>query len=486
MPKKKKRGRRTASRKPHGARRGPLTPSAPPSVDLPLNAEDPLVRLEFTPQATPEEIELAIRYWMPGVEGGWAELVTALGPTSQVAGQVRQVCTAYLLKCLCGTCASPLTAATRSKAAALAGAELRGYTGGTPLCAACRHALEQQQAEEARAKQERAQALEEAKQKSLTTFLECGGTFSASVNRQERRLTELPTEQACVLEAMINRAQVSAVLPAAIELKRGWMWEENDLDQKMITGLFENGWIRIDPSVSSKNFSFDEEGQIVGYYPLCVPYRLVTSIEETQEDMLALLLAHSRSRHLRELTAHVRRMEAKSLLRYLNGMLVERYHYPPIPEERLSELHEILLDGLDDYTFGQMVCFCWRAADTAAGWKERKGLSDAHASSATITILKGKIAAARECKSTVPKYDLPKSQVDPPALAAGRSLIAKLQKQMELSCELHDEQLPCSFCLGMLYAGGEDAREIRDHYTLLGGDGVRLRPDLATKPQLMR
>lgn len=481
MPKKKRKSRPRHRQNPN--RRPEPKPAPPVPVDLPRDAQEPLVRLEFSPQAKPEDIERAIRYWTPEPDGGWTEPVAPLGSPSKVATELKQVCQAYLLHQLCRGCAAPLRATSRSDAVAMAGHDLR-RNDRSFLCQACRHAQEQRQAEEDRAAQERAQALEEVKKASLAGLIE---RESAAIYRHHRRDSELSADMACVLAAMVNRTRTTGVIPARNTLSTGWMTQSAHADIDILVRLYQAKWIVVSPSASQEHVAFDDEGQVKGLYPGIMPFRLATSVEDTREDMTAMLLAHSKDKHLSAFQRQIELMEAHSLFRYLDSLLADKYQYPPVPENKVTDLYTHFFDGLQDYTFGQMVCFVWRAADTAAGWKERKQLTDAHASSAVVTILKNKLDTARECKSAIPEYTLPRSHEDPPALAAAHALVRELQEYIATgyTCELHEDgPLPCAPCLGMLYAGGEDAEEIREHYALLGDSAVRLRPDLATKPQI--
>jgi len=461
----------------------PSAPTLPDPVDLPLGAQEPLVRLEFTAEATLQDIERATRYWTPDPEGGWVELVSALGNPSKVSAELTQVCEAYLLHCLCSGCTSPMRATSRSDAVSMAGNDLR-RTSRTYLCQECHRAHKQRRAEENRARQKQAQALEQAKKDSLEEFFQQELT---EPNRHSRRVGELDADMACVLMAMIDYSRVSLILPARNTLDTGWMHREFSVDIDVLRYLYLNQWIKVDRCSSFGSFTFDENGELESFYLDQVNFRLATSWEKTYQDIVAMFLAHSQNKNLNRLRNQIELMEAHSLYTYLTNLLENRYRYPPVPESKKNTLYEHIFDGLRDYTFGQMVCFLWRSADTASAWKERKQLSDAHASSATVTTLGGKIETARECKFSIPEYELPRSHDEPPALSSAHTLLRNLEEivALDLSCELHEESLPCSPCLGMLYEGGENAEEVQDHYDILGDDGVVLRPDLATKKQII-
>ncbi|PWV44614.1 hypothetical protein [Nocardiopsis sp. L17-MgMaSL7] len=490
MPKKKRKGR-SPRRRPNAGRSHltlapppPPEPTVPAPVDLPRGAREPLLRLEFSPEATPADVERAIRYWTPNPEGGWTEPVSVLGVPSKVAAELREVCEAYLPHHLCGTCASPFRVTTRSDAATRAGSDLQQRKNVTFTCPACRAAADRIRAEEARAAQEQAKAAQQAQRAAAEAFFEEQETAATTLCRHTRRTTEMTPEMACVLAAMIDHSRARRILPPRSRIPLGWVYAATDDD--VLGQLYGAGWIRIDPSAPDEALSFDEQGKLDGFYLALAPFRLVSSVAATREDLWAMLLAHSKDTHLRHIQHQVRLMEADSLFRYLDNLLVERYQYPPVPENKVSDLYQLLFAGLEDYTFGQMVCFLWRAADTSAAWKERKQLADAHASSATVTVLENKLNTARECKMPIPGYDPPRSHNDPPALAASRALLREFPERTEQlqQCELHEDQtLPCSNCLGMLYEGGQNADEIREHYLQLGEAAVELRPDLATKTQ---
>src|SRR5690625_7959629 len=88
----------------------PSAPTLPDPVDLPLRAQEPLVRLEFTAEATLQDIERATRYWTPDPEGGSGELVSAVGNPSKVAAERPKEGEADVLRCLCSGCTGPVRA----------------------------------------------------------------------------------------------------------------------------------------------------------------------------------------------------------------------------------------------------------------------------------------------------------------------------------------------------------------------------------------
>lgn len=107
----------------------------------------------------------------------------------------------------------------------------------------------------------------------------------------------------------------------------------------------------------------------------------------------------------------IRNMIVSDTVSYLDGLLIERYEYPPTPESRFSELTAAVLHGIDlGYTLGQLICLAWRAADSAIPWAQRtvRGYTThAAASAAAISSLLKKIDYAYTRQQTVPEYDLP-------------------------------------------------------------------------------
>lgn len=181
-------------------------------------------------------------------------------------------------------------------------------------------------------------------------------------------------------------------------------------------------------------------------------------------------------------------MEVVSLFIYLNCQLAQEHRYPLLPNFKRADVFDQLAHGLEHFTFGQMVCLCWRAVDRASSWKERKGLTGAHAALAVATVLGGKIADALENTSSPPPERKPsRHPPEPPGLAAARDLLRypEVLREQQEGCQLHDRhRLPCVLCLGMLYGGGEEAEKTRAHFASLGCSGIVFRPDLSTKAEI--
>ncbi|MET9794871.1 hypothetical protein [Nocardiopsis alba] len=504
MPKRNKRKR--ASARATRTRRAPKPQKASAStgplvLTLPSEAT-PLLRLEILREAGPELVELARRYWTPKVDGGWAEPVAAIGSVWKITSDLEKVCTAYLLSTECSACEAPLSVANRSGAVALGGHDLRRSEArrsmGGAECSACERERKAEREREHLEALERERKVERVRRGALTKFLERGG-FGEPPSRPERLvlgLTDSESEDplgvraACLLYALIRHARTSRALPALADtsaLLYGWMYPAA-VESALLKRLFERGWILVDPSAVTADFDFDEDGRVRSFAAGAVPLRLATSPDTTLEDLIAVLLSHSARSHMEGIVEEIREMEVFGLYLYLNRLLSTEYRYPWVSEAKRVELYGHLRRGLEHFTYGQMVCLCWRAVDTAASWKERKGLAAAHASSASVTTLGGKIDYALEHPaSSLPEYSTPRSHPEPPGLSAGRDLLGYLEilREQQRGCPLHDRnRLPCACCLGALYGGGEEADLIREYFAELGVEAVSSRPDLATKREL--
>lgn len=507
MPKKhKKRNQGSGQlRRPQSAPASQVVPqprvepvlTGPIILTLP-SEENPVVRLEIDRQASPEQRELARRYWMPDPDGGWAELVADLGQVGQIAHELKKVCTAYLLSALCRSCQAPLSVTSRNDAISVGGQYLRHPERQRiprTECGACEQFRTDRLERERRAALEREWETERARRRAVKEYFE-GDGFVAVPGRWERRTAGLGSSEdeersgiraACLLYTLAKHARASEVLPSGDNtsaLPFGWMYPAAN-EQALLVRLFQRGWILVDPSADTAGFIFDDTGQVEDFFPIKVACRLATSPDTTIDDVTAILLAHSAPTHMEGIRREIREMEVVSLYLYLNHHLMRDYGYPVVPVSKRAELYEQLTRGLVHFTLGQMVCLCWRAVDTAASWKERRGLSKAHASSAAVTILGGKIDhAVRHRSSALPEYRFPPAHPEPPGLAATRELLECLEeaKAAQLGCHLHGwHSLPCTHCLGMLYGGGEEAEAVRAHFAELGDYAVVTRPDLATK-----
>src|SRR5699024_5569241 len=185
----------------------------------------------------------------------------------------------------------------------------------------------QRRAEENRARQKQAQALEQAKKDSLEEFFQQELT---EPNRHSRRVGELDADMACVLMAMIDYSRVSLILPARNTLDTGWMHREFSVDIDVLRYLYLNQWIKVDRCSSFGSFTFDENGEPESFYPDHVNSRRPTSSAKTDQDLVAMSLAHSQNKTLNRLRNPIELREAHSLYTDLTHLLENGSRYPPV------------------------------------------------------------------------------------------------------------------------------------------------------------
>ncbi|WP_217224832.1 hypothetical protein [Streptomyces anulatus] len=140
------------------------------------------------------------------------------------------------------------------------------------------------------------------------------------------------------------------------------------------------------------------------------------------------------------------RLELANITAYLNNLLTKNYGYPEVPEARRQDLTEVIQKGFKHgYTPGQMICFAWRAVDSAAAWKERNPrMGPPEAASASVTSLSGKIDKAIELHHSIPEYETPRWHKAPLALGSFRRLHADIRwvynREVIGSCSQCDHQ----------------------------------------------
>lgn len=136
--------------------------------------------------------------------------------------------------------------------------------------------------------------------------------------------------------------------------------------------------MRITASASAISaFTVSEEDGALRFFGAEVKWRLVGDSPKPAAD------AHARDVRAHFMTAPgqeahddrqaladlVDRMEIVNVISCLDGLLTKRYGCPAVPEGRRHELAAVVRKGFAaGYTSGQMICFAWRAADSAAEW----------------------------------------------------------------------------------------------------------------------
>ncbi|MFC9973846.1 hypothetical protein ACFVH6_23405 [Spirillospora sp. NPDC127200] len=410
---------------------------APTSVILEFPRDAPHIRV-FIKADQPQELqELAKRYWEFTEASQWACTVGSLGDQQWVSETVAAVSHALLLHAPCHSCSEPIRVPNRSWAVKVASAHLDRRRSDY-LCPECSAVLRQEKDRERERQLEAARAEKDRKK--------------AEADEQERRYAQLLADEA-VKDATGRRVpydspvglllylavvkQVTArpgkPLPSLLDTGPLCWTGDIDQDQAALLALYYAKLLAIAPQTPREALVLTSDD--LGFYSARVQWRLVgenASIKDTAKEINDFVLtgngqeAHTARRTLADVVEH---MEIMNVVSYLDGLLTNRYQYPEVPEGRRQELIDIVGKGLSlDYTPGQLICFAWRAADTAAAWKERQGLGPAEASSGTVTILNEKIEKAVGAHHSIPEYEPPRSHQQPLALTVLRELAAQVKR----------------------------------------------------------
>ncbi|MGW0315405.1 hypothetical protein [Streptomyces flavidovirens] len=395
-----------------------------------------VIRVVVPPEAASDLAELCFRYWERTSTGRWAYSVSELGGHA-VPRAVSGACAAVLLNVPCSTCGEPAEVANRSEAAVVGGPMLDDPLRGR-ACPSCKRAARERRDEEQRLEQERRQrAAEEAARRSA--LLEQKITLALTQHRGMRLPDPLPRIDAVstlVYEAMACHvlSQPGTPVPALKELgDLAWTGSPAQ-DGEALMRLRGHRLIAFDESSDRSCFALDEDDGLL-YNIHGIRWRLVADEGQIKASVAALLNAvvtehgPTADQRRRALASLVEAMDIDEVVDYLDGLLTVEYGYGPVPQSRRTELHETIRHGLGaGYTPGQMNCFAWRAADTAAGWKERHQASEGQAASAVVTILRSKIDDAQERRWAIPEYDRRYWQQSPPAHSHGRALVAEVRR----------------------------------------------------------
>lgn len=444
--KRRKREKNRAERARQAARARRVTPQdpaqgEPPAEPLPEPSVvvefpsgcPPLLRLVIEP-GTPEDLhDLCVRYWSLDEDGKWRERVSDItrDPHS-IAARVRDASYALTLAATCQDCGEPHTVRTRSHATQLAGAYL-DRVGASGRCQDCAHHAEQLLQQQKAAQRAAQQAEQEAaRQQAMQEQQLIEEALQAQALRQapEDLYRVLPgSAHALILYyAMLslNMAAPSQMLPSSTEAgPTGWMSALED-DYVAVGYLLKVGAAIVDPATPRDRFTVNSDDDVRCNHA-------TVNLRLTHVPHQALEVFHNAVRFLHgpgEATAAAREqldeallaLEIDAVIHYLDSLLEKKYNYPPTPVARRPELVQTIRDGYAaNYTLGQMICLAWRAADTAAAWKERNtGMGPPEASSATVTSLRTKLTNVRERRLPVPEYDMPRWIDMPLALPAAQ------------------------------------------------------------------
>ncbi|BAU84808.1 hypothetical protein SLA_3907 [Streptomyces laurentii] len=405
-----------------GVHRAERRVAVPQPVVREFPAGAPRLRVVIAHDAPEDAQRLCVLYWEVKDNGTWARTVGSLGVTSDVGEVVAAHSHAVLLGCPCATCSEPIAVTNRSWANKVGGrcldAEAPTYF--CPDCTAVERERERQEGERLARLIAGAIADEDAK--------------SAPAG-------PLTVENPLALALYTALADYAAndpgtALPSLAAIgPRGWTGD-SEQDRELLLELYGAGLLAVSAESPSHAFTPSRDGAGLTFSSTEVGWRLVggpAAARELAEDIAYGLRTRPgpQGAAARDaFAALMDRIDIADITAYLDGRLTQRYGCPEVPYARREELADVIRKGFrHGYTPGQMICFAWRAADSAATWRERNPqVGPPEAASASVTILGGKIDKAIEFQHSIPEYETPRRHQAPLALGAFRRLRADIRR----------------------------------------------------------
>ncbi|MFE7529414.1 hypothetical protein ACFU7Y_27385 [Kitasatospora sp. NPDC057542] len=193
-----------------------------------------------------------------------------------------------------------------------------------------------------------------------------------------------------IAEAMVGLIEGGAkTLPTVATVPWGWTGRPED-DLEELSAMYSCGFLALD--VAAMGAAAFQDGRIDAlagsYAPGLVTFRLTQSADEARTMLQDSEEFDSQSESVRtEIVDQALSIQAYSVLAYLDDLITREYQYPPLPSARHAEAHTAALSALrSGWHRDQVNSVAWRAAASAAAWKERNAhISESAASSATIT-----------------------------------------------------------------------------------------------------
>ncbi|NNN31007.1 hypothetical protein HLK59_11615 [Streptomyces sp. S3(2020)] len=388
----------------------------------------------------PEDAQrISLLYWEIKNDGTWARTVSSIGVASNIGAIATAHSHAILLGSPCANCSEPITVTNRSWANKVGGKYL-DVDSPSYLCWDCTAIQKREEAEQQRiATEQKRVALEREKEKAE----ELKRLITEAIEDEEAKNDSpgcLPEDNPLALAlyvAMVSYATriPGKPLPSITGIgSMGWTGD-TARDRDLLLALYQANAIAISRETSAQAFSISKDGDDIAFVIDDVVWRLIGDRSAAQERAEKITKSFKtkpgpQGAAAREVfTSLTDEMEVADVVSYLNGLLIKNYDYPEVPEARREELAEVIRRGFGHgYTSGQMFCFAWRAADSAAGWKERnQPMGPPEAASASVTILNGKIDKAIELHHSIPEFDVPRWHGTPLALSSFRRLAADIR-----------------------------------------------------------
>ncbi|MYW31134.1 hypothetical protein GT040_27575 [Streptomyces sp. SID2119] len=400
----------------------------------------PRLRVVIEHDAPEDARRISALYWEIKDDGTWARTVGSIG----VAGDIGAVATAHsyatLLNCPCANCSEPITVTNRSWANKVGGknldAEAPAY-----LCGECTKIQQQEETERQRRAAEQKRIEREHEQQQAERLQRLVAHALADEGRKTEPADPLPKDSPLALAlyvALIGYATRNPGKPLPSLTSTGPLGWTGDAEQdrELLSDLYDAKLLALAPESPPQAFTLSQDGDGIAFFSTEVAWRVVGGLTAAQErvtkieDDLRTRPGAEPAEAREAFTALVDRLEVLDVSGYLDNLLTKKYGYPAVPEARREELADVIRKGFaHGYTSGQMICFAWRAADSAAAWKERNPrMGPPEAASASVTSLSGKIDKAIELHHSIPEYEAPRWHASPLALACFRRLHADIRR----------------------------------------------------------
>ncbi|MFB7913841.1 hypothetical protein [Streptomyces sp. NPDC056061] len=435
MGKRERRRKRERAKKHQAQRR----PAAPQPIIWEFPPDAPRIRVVIKRDAPEDAQKISALYWEVKDDGTWARTVSSIGVTSGIGAVATAHSHAVLLNCPCANCSEPINVTNRSWANKVGGkyldAEAPSYLCGDCSAIQRREETERQQraAEQRRVEQEREQQEGERIKRLIAEAIkdEEGKSEPADPLTVENPLAP------ALYVALVSYATSSPgkALPSLTSIgPMGWTGD-GEQDRELLLALYYGPLLAIAPENPSQAFAPSQDGDGIAFISTEVAWRVIGDLATAQERakeikyVLQTQPGPQGAAARDAFTALMDRMEIADIAAYLNNLLAKKYGCPEVPEARREELTDVIRKGFKHgYTPGQMICFAWRAADSAAAWKERNPrMGPPEAASASVTSLNGKIDKAIELHHSIPEYETPRWHKAPLALGSFRRLHADIR-----------------------------------------------------------
>jgi hypothetical protein len=405
-------------------------PAAPQPIIREYPADAPRIRVVINHDAPEDAQRISALYWEIKDDGTWARTVSSIGVASNIGAVATAHSHAVLLSSPCANCSEPINVANRSWANKVGGKYL-DVEAPTYLCGDCsaiqkRENTERQQlaAEQKRAEQKREKEKAEEFKHLVAEAIEDEEAKTASISR----LPDDNPRAMALYVALVSYAtrNPGKQLPSITGIgSMGWTGDTTQ-DRELLLALYYSNLLAISRETPPQAFGLSKDGDDITFGANDVVWRLIGDRSAAQErvkritDSLKTQPGPQGAAAREAFTSLTEEMEVANVASYLNGLLTKKYDYPEVPEARREELTDVIRKGFGHgYTSGQMICFAWRAADSAAAWKERnQRMGPPEAASASVTSLNGKIDKAIELHHAIPEYEVPPGTRRPSRSAA--------------------------------------------------------------------